>query len=97
MKRAYEAFLLLLIGRNWVRFISQIIEIENTLDPSYMCVLCTYMLQLYKNKNDTFTINYLQLFDDVRAKVVIPSSKIYRLSSNAESPILLMLYVKSLW
>ena len=64
MKRAYEAFLLLLIGRNWVRFISQIIEIENTLDPGYMCVLCTYMLQLYKNKNDTFTINYLQLFDD---------------------------------
>ena len=30
-----------------------------------LCVLCTYMLQLYKNKNDTFTINYLQLFDDV--------------------------------
>ena len=47
MKRAYEAFLLLLIGRDWVRFISQIIEIENTLDPGYMCVLCTYMLQLY--------------------------------------------------
>ena len=48
MKRAYEAFLLLLIGRNWVRFISQIIEIENTLDPGYMCIMYIYVTTLQK-------------------------------------------------
>ena len=64
MKRAYEAFLLLLIGRNWVRFISQIIEIENTLDPGYMCIMYIYVTTL-QDENDTFMINYLQLSGDV--------------------------------
>ena len=64
MKRAYEAFLLLLIGRNWVRFISQIIEIENTLDPGYMCIMGIYVPAL-QNENDTFMVNYLQLSGDV--------------------------------
>ena len=45
-------------------FISQIIEIENTLDPGYMCIMYIYLTTLQK-ENDTFMINYLQLSGDV--------------------------------